>query len=89
MIGSAPWGTQKPSTQGEPHEGWELPTEEDRFYALKRAIERETPEELEKKIEEEARALEEIRKGKAGVRRGATAGQKKKKKKKKGGQGWG
>jgi hypothetical protein len=61
---------------GEPHDGWELPTEEDRFYALKRAIERETPEELEKKLAEEARAVE-------GMKSGKGAGKKKKKKKKK------
>lgn len=63
---------------GEPHDGWELPTEEDRFYALKRAIERETPEELEKKLAEEARTAEEMN-----DRKGAGKTKHKKKKKKK------
>ena len=69
---------------GEPHDGWELPTEEDRFYALKAAIERETPEELEAKLAEEHAKVEQMKRRKKGKKSKKSKKDKSKKKKKTG-----
>ena len=67
---------------GEPHDGWELPTEEDRFYALKAAIERETPEELEAKLAEEQAKVELMKQKKKEKKSKKSKKDKSKKKKK-------
>jgi hypothetical protein len=40
---------------GDPHSGWNVDTDEDRFYAMKKEIEAETPEEKEKRLAKEGK----------------------------------